>query len=293
MRINLVAIVGEANSGKSTLINNILGEKISIVSPKAQTTRNNIHGIKSINDTQIVFVDTPGFCKTKSNINRILHKNAKSAYIDSDTILVIIDALSRNNTNIFNFLDSIKAFEHCNIIAAINKVDCATKESILGIASNLKDRNFVKHTFMISAKRGDGINDLEKCLVSMSRDGTWYYDEKQITNLPISFRLAEITREKVFLLLHQELPYNIYVETEVIQEFKSKVIIHQAIVASKPNHKMIIIGSGSSMIKEIKRLAAPDMKKLFGGKNITLKLFVKIEKNWDTKKEHLRNSYLA
>ena len=293
MRSNFVAIVGEANAGKSTLLNNILREKVSIVSPKAQTTRSNIHGIKIIGDTQIVFIDTPGFCRVKSNIGRILDKNTKSAYRSSDTILVVIDGASANNTGILKFLEGIQSAKDCNVIIAINKVDIAKRESILEIASYIKDFNFVKNTFMISAKDGDGIPDLEKCLVDIAKDSVWYYPAEQVTDSNIQFRLAEITREKIFLLLMRELPYSIYVETESFKETDSKVIINQAIVASKQNHKMIIIGKDSSMIKEIKRRAVIDMKNVLGGKNVTLKLFVKIEKDWDIKKEHLRNACLV
>lgn len=292
LRSNFVAIVGNANAGKSTLLNAIMHEKISIVSPKAQTTRTNIKGIKVINDTQLVFIDTPGFCRSGAILTKLINKNLKGAYRDADTVLVVIDATDRNHSNISKFISNLDKTEKTQIVIAINKVDLVDKCALLETADKLNNFACISAVFMISAKNNDGIDDLQNYLYNIAVNSVWFYQDAQITDSSLSFRLSEITREKIFVLLKQELPYNIYVDTECYKETNSKILIHQSIITTKCNHKMIIIGKNAQMIKEIKRLSIADMKKLLNNKSVTLKLFVRIEKNWINSKEHLSNAHL-
>lgn len=283
-----VSIVGEPNAGKSTLLNSLINKKISIVSPKAQTTRRQIKGITEIGDTQIVFTDTPGFFnKANSPLEKVISSNFKS-YKDSDLIALIIDSTSKNYEASIRFIEKLETSK-ISFIVIINKVDIAKKESILKIAEVLSHYDFIKQVFMISALKSDGIEDIKNFIISQAYDSPWFYPENMASDTSLEFQLSEITREKIFYNLEKELPYSIYVETESTHQTEKKAKIFQAIVVMKDSQKGIVLGKGGNMIKKIKDEAINDMKVLLN-KKIELKLFVKVKEKWTEKKAHLQNA---
>jgi GTP-binding protein Era len=285
-----VAIVGAPNAGKSTLVNTIVGEKVSIVSPKVQTTRRRIRGISNAGETQLVFTDTPGFfpddSRNLSKLESIISSNFWKSFRDSDLILLLVDA---TNINLEPTLDFLKKMEKskCLVAVAINKVDIAKKENILRAASLLSNFTCVDKIFMISAFLVDGIEDLIVYLKGKAAEGPWFFEDHQSTDADMKFRLSEITREKLFLGLSNELPYSVYVETELFSETEKKAKIYQAIVVLKDSQKSIVIGHEGRMIKAIREMAASDMKRLLGKKNLELRIFVKVRKKWMEKREYL------
>ena len=282
-----VAIIGAPNAGKSTLLNALVGEKISIVSPKIQTTRRQIHGIMEVGGVQLIFIDTPGFCKPKTPLEKVISANFKNSYKDCDIVLLLIDSTLKDISPDVKILERLS--NDATVAVVLNKVDIAKKENIARIASNLSKYEFVKHFFMISALKKDGIDEIRQFLCNSAPDGHWWYEANKATDLPITIRLAEITREKLFYHLDKELPYSVYVETENIHETDKKARIHQSIVVMKSSQKGIILGKAGSMIKKIKYEAINDMKVLFN-KKIDLRLFVKVKEKWTEKKEHLQNA---
>ncbi|MDR0744644.1 MAG: GTPase Era [Holosporales bacterium] len=288
-KCSFVAIVGEPNVGKSTLVNLLVGEKISIVSNKIQTTRRQIRGITTIENTQIVFIDTPGFCKTRTPLERAIVSNFRHSYKDADLLLIIIDATSRNYSSSINFIEKIKNHQNQIKAVVINKVDIAKKENIIKLAKILSAYNDIREIFMISALKNDGIDALRKFLEDTAPLSNWFYEEDQTTDITITLRLAEITREKLFERLTKELPYNLYVETEIFKNAEKKARIYQSIVVMKDSQKGIIIGKNADMLKNIKTKAIEDMKALLK-KKIELHLFVKVKEKWVDKKVHLQNA---
>ena len=287
-KCSFVAIVGEPNAGKSTLLNTIVGEKISIVSHKVQTTRSQLRGVVELDDAQIVFIDTPGFCQANSALEKILISNFRHSYKDADVVLLVIDATARSHAGSIAFVEKFKDSKKL-VAVAINKTDIATKESLLLIANELLDFEFVEKVFMISASKNDGVTEIKNFLQETAIEGPWMYEKGQTTDAKMPFRLAEITREKIFKLLEKELPYNIYVETEIYKSSEKKAQIHQAIVVIKDSQKGIVLGKDGSMIQAIRAATVADMRNMLK-KNIELKLFVKVKKKWTEKKEHLQNA---
>lgn len=282
-----IAIIGEPNAGKSTLLNAIVDEKVSIVSPKIQTTRRQVHGITEIGNTQLVFTDTPGFCKPNTSLEKVIECNFKNSYQDSDIILLVIDATSKNIEPSIKFLSKLS--NETKIAVVINKVDIAKKENILKIAQRISEHNFVSKTFMISASKRDGVHDIVEFLVNSAPTNPWFFAPNTTTDLPLYQRLAEITREKLFYHLDKELPYSVYVETEVFHETEKKAQIMQSIVVMKPSQKGIVLGKNSAMIKKLKYESIKDMRQLLN-KKIELKFFVKVKEKWTEKKVHLKNA---
>lgn len=282
-----VAIIGAPNAGKSTLLNALIGEKVSIVSPKMQTTRRQIHGIIEIGHTQLVFIDTPGFCKPNTPLEKVISANFKNSYKDCDIVLLLVDSSLKDISPTVKILEGLA--NEVAVAIVLNKVDIAKKENIAKIASHLSKYDFVKRFFMISALKQDGIDDVRQFLCDFAPASHWWYEANKATDLPITIRLAEITREKLFCHLDKELPYSVYVETENLHETEKKARIHQSIVVMKSSQKGIILGKAGSMIKKIKYEAINDMKILLN-KKIDLRLFVKVKEKWTEKKEHLRNA---
>lgn len=284
-----VSIVGEPNAGKSTLLNILINKKVSIVSPKIQTTRRQIRGITEINDTQIVFTDTPGFFhKSSSPLEKVIYSNFKNSYKDSDLIILVIDSTSKNIENSIKFVERLEV-SRIPLVVIINKVDIAKKESILKIAETLSCYDFIKQIFMISALKSDGIDDVKNFILSQAYESPWFYPENTFSDAPLEFQLSEITREKIFYNLEKELPYNIYVETESVHHTEKKAKIFQSIVVMKDSQKGIVLGKCGNMIKKIKYESINDMKNLLN-KKIELTLFVKVKEKWTEKKAHLQNA---
>lgn len=291
-KCGFVAVVGEPNSGKSTFINLIVGEKVSIVSHKCQTTRRQVRGIAQYDDcdTQVVFVDTPGFFKAKTSLEKALISNFKHAYKDADIILVMIDASrERHLAYTYSFVEKLENRIHQKVVIAINKVDLANKESILKIANNLSKYTFIEHIFMISASKDIGMIEVKDYLKNNMPQGPYLYDPESKTDMDMVFRLSEITREKIYRILSAELPYSIYIETEMFRETEKKARICQSIVVMKDSQKGIVLGHKGERIKDIKEKAIEDMKEVLQ-KKVELKLFVKVKENWTEKRTHLQNA---
>lgn len=287
-----IALVGAPNAGKSTLTNCLLGQKLSIVSPKVQTTRNTIKAIIVEDDTQLVLLDTPGVFiprgdKTlERSIVRIAWQGIRSAQL----ICLLIDGtdkrnyreLSRENLEIIEQLKK-DGFEP---IVAINKVDAVKKENLLPLIKQLTDLGIEK-IFMISALTADGVSDLKKFLLSKCEAGPWLYDADQITDAPMRFTASEITREKIFLLLHEELPYSVAVKTDSYEVFANGDLkIKQTIYVLKENQKNIVIGKKGQMLKAIGEEARHDIGEIAQAR-VHLFLFVKVKEDWMNDQELL------
>lgn len=280
-----IALIGAPNAGKSTLANFLVGQKISIVSPKVQTTRNTIKAIMVEGETQIVFLDTPGVFipKTTRPLERAIVRAAWQAIKEADFVCLLIDAnkgLGDNNEQILKDLE----FHKIKPIIVINKVDSIQKEKVLGMIAELASRGF-EQIFLISATTGDGVAPLKKYLIEIAGAAPWQFNDDEITDAPMKFVAAEITREKLFLKLSQDLPYSLYVKTDSWEDLNNgQVKIKQTIVVLKESQKMIVLGKGGSMIKQIGEESRKDIGEILGTK-VHLFLFVKVEEDWINKKE--------
>jgi GTP-binding protein Era len=274
-----LCIIGKPNAGKSSLLNTLIGQKISIVTPKVQTTRSIITGIVTLQDTQLIILDTPGIFEPKKQLEKAMVRCAWSSLHGVDLVLLIIDStkpLDQFTMQILQRLQTLKI----NILFLLNKVDI-TFNYCEEIESNIKSLFPDSNIFKISVLSGQNIEKLLTYIQNQAKPAKWVYAEDDITNLPMRFLAAEITREQLFLNLHQELPYNLTVQTEMWQEQSDKSIkIHQVIIVSRDSYKIIILGRNGSKIKEIGSNARLEMQKAFDCK-IHLFLFVKVRELWD------------
>ena len=280
-----IGIIGPTNSGKSTLLNNIIGEKLAIVTHKSQTTRSAFKGIKIIGNTQMVFIDTPGIFDAKTKFEKAMLDKAYNILNDVDLIYLLIDCKKSINDLDINFLKSIKILEE-KIFLILNKIDLIDRELLLLKVKDFNDRYNFKETFLISAKSGDGVKDLIEKSTELSNSDYWLYPEDQTADTPMARIASEITREKIFLFLHEEIPYLSTVETEDWIKNKSRSItINQTIYVGKKNHVGIVLGKAGKMIKSIGTASRIDIEKILNQK-VNLKINVKYKKDWLNKKEH-------
>ncbi len=274
-----VAIVGAPNAGKSTLLNQLVGAKISIVSSKVQTTRARITGIGMEGQTQLVYVDTPGIFAPKRRLDRAMVQAAWSGIDDADVILLVVDAargFDQETRDILKNLDGRKV----PAVLALNKVDKVAREKLLGLTQALNDAFPFAATFMIAASNGDGCKDLLRDLVARMPKGPWLYPEDQLSDAPMRFLAAEITREKLFNAMRQELPYALTVETENWKDQKNgSARIDQVIFVEREGQKKIVIGEGGAMLKKVGAAARQEMEKQFE-RRVHLFLFVKVRGDW-------------
>jgi GTP-binding protein Era len=278
-RCGFVAILGEPNVGKSTLLNRLVGAKISIVSSKVQTTRRRILGVVIKEKSQIIFVDTPGIFDPKKRFDKAMVKAAWSAAYDGDINLVVLDAdkgISQKSQEILERLqESSKP-----VFLVVNKIDLVSREVCDGLIMSLTQKYKIQKTFKVSASLGTGLEEFLKELSQAVPKGPWLYPEDEITDLPLRIIAAEITREKVFEFLHQELPYDIAVETERWEEFENGSLkISQIIHVRRPGQKAIVLGKGGHQVKKIGELARKELSELME-KPVHLFLFVKVSENW-------------
>jgi GTP-binding protein Era len=281
-----VALAGIPNAGKSTLMNNLVGEKISIVSPKVQTTRDLIRGILVENNSQIIFIDTPGIFTPKKArmLEKKIVKTAWTGIMDAEVVCLLIDVIDGLTHKVKVALDNLKKRD-VKAILILNKVDLIHKPKLLELTKEITTYypDFDK-VFMISAKNGHGVNDLKNYLIEIAPKGEWIYPEDDITDVPMKFMASEITREKLFNALKEELPYSIDVVTENWEEFKNGDIkINQVIYVLKENQKNIIVGKRGERIKKINIEARQEISKLTERK-VHLFLFVKVKEDWIAKK---------
>lgn len=278
-RCGFVAIVGAPNAGKSTLLNRLVGAKVSIVTHKVQTTRSQIRGIAVFGDTQIIFVDTPGIFAPKKRLERAMVDAAWSGAADADVMVVLVDGQRGIDANVRRIIDGIAASRR-KAILAINKIDAVKRLALLALAEELNADGVFTDTFMISALDGDGVDDLRNTLVARMPSSPWLYPEDQLSDLPQRLLAAEITREKAYLHLHQELPYALAVDTDSWEPFRDgSVRIHQTIYVERDSQKGIVLGKGGRTVKALRAEAQADLAEMLECA-VHLFIHVKVRENW-------------
>ncbi len=286
-RCGFVALIGAPNAGKSTLLNQLVGSKIAIVTHKVQTTRARIRAIAIEGDAQIIFVDTPGIFAPKRKLDEAMVAAAWAGAAEADATVLLIDArdgLNEANQSIIEGLEK----SNLKVMLAINKIDTVQREKLLTLADELNKRYPFTDTFMISAMKGHGVNDLKETLAAGMPEGPWLYPEDQMADLPLRMLASEITREKLFLRLHDELPYASTVETETWQERKDgSVRIEQVIFVERDSQKKIVLGKNGQTVKAIGQAARAEIAEAIG-QNVHLFLFVKVREKWAEDPERLR-----
>ena len=286
-RCAFVALIGAPNVGKSTLVNALVGAKVTIVSPKVQTTRTLVRGIAIDGTSQLVFVDTPGIFAPRRRLDRAMVTTAWTGAHDADIVAMMIDAkrgLDDETGAILKKLGDVAGRK----LLILNKVDVVAKPGLLALAQEANGRAQFAVTFMVSALSGDGIGDLKTWLAANAPEGPWHYPEDQISDAPLRSLAAEITREQVFNRLHQELPYRSTVETEVWKELRDGAVrIEQTIYVERESQRKIVLGKGGASIKAIGAAARAEIAKIIEQK-VHLFLFVKVREGWGDDPERFR-----
>ena len=280
-RAGFVALIGEPNAGKSTLLNRMVGAKVSIVTHKVQTTRARIRGVAMEGDAQIVFVDTPGLFQPRRRLDRAMVAAAWGGAADADVVVLMVEAHRGITDGVTRILDGLAEIGQGRRVAlAINKIDRVEAPVLLGLTKDLNERFDFAETFMISAEKGHGVEDLRRWLAAELPEGPWLYPEDQIADLPMRMIAAEMTREKLTLRLHQELPYQLTVETESWEERKDgSARIEQLIYVSRDGHKGIVLGHKGETIKAVSQAARAELSE-FLGRKVHLFLQVKVREKW-------------
>ena len=278
-RCGFVALIGAPNVGKSTLVNALVGSKVTIVSRKVQTTRALIRGIVIENHAQIILVDTPGIFLPKRRLDRAMVSTAWSGAHDADLVCVLLDAKAGIDEEAEAILTKVATVRHERVLV-LNKIDLVPREKLLALAKAANDRLGFEKTFMVSAMSGDGVDDLRRTLAQMVPPGPFHYPEDQMSDAPMRHLAAEITREKIFRQLHQELPYQSTVETDSWTERKDKSIrIEQTIFVERESQRKIVLGKGGATIKSIGADSRKEISEIVGVP-VHLFLFVKVRENW-------------
>ena len=279
-----IAIVGPTNAGKSTLLNQIMGRKVSIVSHKVQTTRTNLRAVKMVGSRQLIFIDTPGIFRPNRRLDRAMVSAAMTALSDADAVLLIIDATKGITDTVREIIGKIR--EHKNLFVALNKTDAVKKSELLPIAAELNEMADFREIFMISAIKNDGVAEMLESLAAVMPESPYWFDAADATDVPDNLYLAELTREKVYRYIHQELPYHINVVTERVDVDADGVLdIYQKIVVQSDAHKKIVIGRGGTQLKKIGTVARHDIQNQWGV-NARLHLFVRVEPDWENTAEN-------
>lgn len=286
-KAGFIAILGQPNAGKSTLINRLVGTKVSIVSPKVQTTRRRVLGITVVDASQLIFVDTPGVFTPKKPLEKAMVKAAWESLQDADLIVVIVDAASKARQDAETILKAL-APKQKRLILCLNKIDLIDKTRLLALASQLNELAPIEKTFMISALKKKGIQDLLQYCAQEVPENPWFFPEDQLSDLPSKLFAAEITREHIFRQLHQEIPYSLTVETEAWEQFKNGSLkISQVIVVERENQRAIVLGKQGQKIKSIGESARKELSFIFDTK-VHLILHVKVDPKWLQQPERYR-----
>jgi GTP-binding protein Era len=286
-RCGFVALIGAPNVGKSTLVNALVGSKVTIVSRKVQTTRALIRGIAIENKAQIILVDTPGIFAPKRRLDRAMVSTAWSGAHDADVVCVLLDAREGVDEEADAILTKLATVRHEKILV-LNKIDLVPREKLLALAKAANDRLKFASTFMVSALSGDGVADLRQALAEMVPPGPFHYPEDQMSDAPMRHLAAEITREKIFRQLHQELPYQSTVETDSWTERKDKSVrIEQTIFVERESQRKIVLGKGGATIKAIGADSRKEIAEILG-QPVHLFLFVKVRENWSDDPDRYR-----
>ncbi len=283
-RCGFVALIGAPNAGKSTITNNFVGSKVSIVSPKVQTTRTQVKGIGIYENTQIIFLDTPGIFKPKRKLDKAMVTSAWNGAEDADIIVLVVDAKRGFDDETASIIARLKK-NNTPAVLVLNKVDeVSNKEKLLELSFKLNQTYAFTETFMISALTGKNIDDFYKYLADTLPCSPWYYPEDQISDMPLKLLAAEVVREKLFLYLHQEIPYALTVEPELWEHREDGSIRAEiTIYVERDNQKIIILGKQGSMIKRIGQSARKELEELLE-ERIHLFLFVKVRPDWGNDK---------
>lgn len=286
-RCGTIALVGAPNAGKSTLLNLLVGSKLSIVTPKVQTTRSRVLGIALRGTAQLIFIDTPGIFAPKRRLDRAMVAAAWAGAEDADIAVVLVDAARGFDDDTREIVKRLNGTGR-RLVLAINKIDLVKRETLLPLADALGKACQFERVFMISSTTGDGSSDLADFLAGAVPEGPWLFPEDQLTDLPQRLLAAEITREQIFLQLHQELPYATSVETESWEERKDgSVKITQTIHVQRAGQKAIVLGKGGAQIKQIGAASRAELERLFG-RRVHLFLFVRVSENWAEDREHYK-----
>jgi GTP-binding protein Era len=294
-RCGFAAIIGAPNAGKSTLINALVGSKVAIVSPKVQTTRMPVRGIAITGETQIVFVDTPGIFRPRRRLDRAMVISAWAGAEEADAVLLIVDAADFHTSpngpgarDTIAILDGLKASKGKKRALILNKIDGMKRTDLLPLMEKLNADGVFEDVFLISALKGEGVGDVLAWVAARMPEGPWLYPEDQAADIPSRLLAAEVTREKIYLRLHDELPYASAVETEKWEERRDgSVKIDQVVYVQREGQKAIVLGKGGSTIKTIGALAREELETLFG-RRVHLFLFVKVREDWAENSEHYK-----
>lgn len=279
-----VAIIGPTNAGKSTLLNQIMGQKVSIVSHKVQTTRTRLRAVKMVGDKQLIFVDTPGVFKPSRRLDRAMVAAAMDAVSDADAVLLLVDVTKGITETIRALAEKIK--DRPNIFVALNKVDAIAKLELLPMVAEISQMAPWTEIFMVSALKNDGIEKMLKSLADVMPESPYLFDAVDAPDVPDELYLAELTREKIYKYIHQELPYHINVVTERVDVDDQGVLdIYQKIAVRNDGHKKIVVGRGGTQLKQIGTAARHDIQDQWGV-NARLHLFVRVEPDWEEKAEN-------
>lgn len=279
-----VAIIGPTNAGKSTLLNQIMGRKVSIVSHKVQTTRTRLRAVKMVGTRQLIFVDTPGVFKPSRRLDRAMVAAAMDAVADADAVLLLLDAQKGITETIRALVEKIK--DRSNIFVALNKVDAVPKLELLPMVAEISQMAQWTDIFMISALKNDGIEKMLTALADVMPESPYLFDTVDAPDVPDELYLSELTREKIYKYIHQELPYHINVVTERVQVADDGVLdIYQKIAVRNDGHKKIVLGRGGAQLKKIGTAARHDIQDQWGV-NARLHLFVRVEPDWEEKAEN-------
>lgn len=287
LRCGFVALVGAPNAGKSTLLNALVGTKVSIVSRKVQTTRVPIRGIAMLGQSQIVFIDTPGIFAPRRRLDRAMVGAATSTAADADIVVLLVDAAKGIDDGVDRLVEVLKPLRTTRVLV-LNKVDKLKKEALLGLAAAMNEKLSFERTFMVSALTGSGVEDLKTWLGENVPPGPWHYPEDEITDATERTTAAEITREKIYEYLHEELPYQTTVETTGWEERKDgSVRIEQTVFVERDSQRRIVLGEGGRAVKQISMTSRKELSKLFG-RPVHLFIHVKVAEGWENNPEHYR-----
>ena len=283
-RCGVVAVIGAPNAGKSTLVNQLVGQKVAIVSAKAQTTRARLLGIALAGETQIILADTPGIFAPRRRLDRAMVQAAWEGAHSADAIVLVVDPIKQRRHELEPLLESLKNRPERKLLV-LNKVDASAKEPLLALAQDLTGKVDFGEVFFVSALTGDGVPELKAHLASLMPDGPWHYPEDQVSDASERLLAAEVTREQLYRQLHEELPYDSAVRPESYQQRKDGSIeIHQQIVVGRDSQKPIILGKRGARIKAIGEAARKELAELLGVP-VHLFLHVKVDENWAESRE--------
>lgn len=295
----MIAVIGAPNAGKSTLVNALVGAKISIVTQKVQTTRARVRGIMMAEAAQLVFIDTPGIFAPKRRLDRAMVAAAWEGTDGADQTLLVVDAPSylagettggqagRSRADTDRIIEGLQKAKR-KVVLALNKIDDIARPKLLALAQDVNEAGVFSDVFMISAKNGDGLKDLKAFLVEKAPQGPWLYPEDQLSDISDRLMAAEVTREKLFLRLHQELPYDSTVETDDWKQTKKGIRVEQTIYVARDGQKGIVVGKGGETLKIIGKAAREELTEQLG-QPVHLFIHVKVRKGWDNEAARLRN----